>query len=799
MVDTGYKYPAYVENHNDRTPHWTNPEYIVDNEASGADEGETNTSSYPHATVTVAKGAYTDGLRSGGYGFSIPLNARINGVTAKTVRSGGYIRDNLVQLVVYNPATGGTTGLANKGKYRYRTDGYFLVDTYGSTSDLWGATEITPEQINSDSMGLYVYLQNISSSRTLSEYFHVLALNVNYTEPVHELSSTLPTVALQDSIISYEITLTCTNSIDQGAEVTSSISWPSGLTFISATDENGSFVMGGGGATWTTVLDDEYTATLSITAQCTGINDHSQVITSDFAPSLYTSINIQTSDPGSIYYSTALIDDTITISNLVNGELYTISAYSKVHDTGYSGIYAGIKNNRIAVVNGDEITGSRVTAQDTYQRVSVSFVYDNTEPLTLKLYGQYESVSTVPDDYWAGFTLKVGTDSTYSEAGNLLADPDALLSSVTPSVLTLPAGEDSPEYGFTFNPPYFGDATPIIQGLLVGLACEDVVGLEVEVTLNSGSTSTTQSVAIDTETTHILLGGETDLWDLLQEDIIDQELTLTITFRNSTLSEITPSLSNLTITWYWLEDTTEGATGFTYKGLHSSTYSVNLVDNDHDVGAEVDLEELNIKGRDGVLITGYDIKSKTIKEEFIIHADTLEEGYDQLRTIKTWLSNTRQGRVPVPEELVFDYEPDLTYLAIVNGVVAVALEYPDIRCEVTFLIPDGVAHLEKTTGSVGVNNGETHPHPVITLVCDGSSSIVVTESIANQELTINHTITSGTVIIINCEDRTIKDTSDNDYTEYVALDSVWPRIYSEYDFSTTTGGLIQNITYNEGY
>ena len=197
----------------------------------------------------------------------------------------------------------------------------------------------------------------------------------------------------------------------------------------------------------------------------------------------------------------------------------------------------------------------------------------------------------------------------------------------------------------------------------------------------------------------ILFGDDSDLWGLLTSDIIDQELIFDLSFNNTTLSEITPSFSNLLLTVYYYEDVTEGWTGLTYNGEHSSTYRANLTSNSHDVGAEVDLKTLNLTGRDGELITGSDIKLKEIKEEFIIEVETLEEGYSLLRDIKGWLSNERNtSNIPVPEELIFDYEPDLIYLAIVDGVIAVELDYPLIKCEVTFLIPDGLAYIERSTG-----------------------------------------------------------------------------------------------------
>ncbi|WJI09193.1 hypothetical protein FGU46_03335 [Methanobacterium sp. CWC-01] len=799
MVDTGYYYPAVVVSHHDATPYWSNPGYIQDAECTGVDEGETNTGSFPHATLNMTSGVLSDGLRSTDYGFTIPGNSRIDGVTGKTVRSGAFIRDFITQLYVYNPLTGATTGLANKAKHRARTDGYFLVDTYGSTSDLWGASSLTPEQLNSGAMGLW-WRGAHNDGGVKPAWHHCLALKVEYTNPTYSLVSTLPDVALQGDIISYNITLEATNSIDQGVPIPVEVPIPAGFTLL---DYFSSGDYDTETDTWTPVLDENYEALLVLVVQCTGSGLQSQTVTeTEFSTTVTDTCNILTSDVGDVHTATALIDDSITLANLEDGETYTLSAYMKLHDTGYAGVYTGIYNHRIAVVNGDELLGSRVTTQDTYQRVAVSFVYDDTENLTLKLYGQYEGVSTVDDEYWAGFALKKGSDSTYTAAGNLLADPDALLGEVTPTPVVLPASEESAEYRYTFPVSVLSGDNPKVTGLELSLVCEDTDGVEVVVTVasSSGATGDTKSSTLSGEFASILFGDDSDLWGLLTSDIIGQELIFDLSFNNTTLSEITPSFSNLLLTVYYYEDVTEGWTGLTYNGEHSSTYRANLTSNSHDVGAEVDLKTLNLTGRDGELITGSDIKLKEIKEEFIIEVETLEEGYSLLRDIKGWLSNERNtSHIPIPCELVFDYEPDLIYLAIVDGVIAVELDYPLIKCEVTFLIPDGLAYIEQSTGSVGTNNGLNHPRPVVTMVCDGSSAVVLTESEESQVLTINHTISNGTVITIDCEERTVIDSSDNDLTGYVSLDSIWPVIYKEYDFSSSTGGLIQGVTYREGY
>lgn len=793
MVSTGWMYPANVETEASKTPYWQNPSNIEEATIpGGASEGGTAIIS-PVSNCNIPAGWNSDGIKATGYGLNLPLNSRIDGIKAAVLRSGMYCQDVRVAVVTEDG------NLMNKAKYHHRTDSLQIYQTYGSSSDKWGSTTLTPAKLNDpDEFGLIVAVNNVYSA-SLSHYMDVLALDVTYTNPTYSLTSTIPPVALQDSIINYTVTLTATNSVGNGVAIPVSVPIPSGFSLVSASSPNGTY--NETTEVWTPILNTSYIATLNLTVTCTGSGVQSQTITeTEFNTTTTDSCEILTSDPGSIYYATCAIDDTVTLNNLVNGKTYTLSAYNKVHDTGYAGIYGGIKNNRIAVVNGDEVTGSRVTVQDAYQRVSVSFVYDDTETLTLKLYGQYESVSTVSDDYWAGLCLKQGTDSTYTVAGNLLTDPDALLSTVTPSVITLPSGEDGASYELTFNHPVLTADSPIVTGLMITLTTDDTPGLGIAIGVESesGTSGDIKSKTILTDVDTTTLGGETDLWGLTNQDIEDQELTFTITLSNTTLSGITPAVSDLKLTVYYLDDETWGNLGFTYNGEHSSTYQIYMTSQDNPSGANVKYETLKLTGMDGELITGQSLGAKEITVTFILWGDDVEEVMAKLDAVTLWLSNPLNSiGLPTPYELVFDYDPTRVYNAVLQGEIKVNTKYTTTECTATFLIPEGVAYKTTTTGAVGTNNGLTRIKPVVTVVADGSASIVLSDSVTSQEITLNHTVTSGKLVTFDCDNRTVVDSDGNNLISYIELDSIWFNFTSTYNL-TATGGLIQTVTYQEG-
>jgi hypothetical protein len=53
-------------------------------------------------------------------------------------------------------------------------------------------------------------------------------------------------------------------------------------------------------------------------------------------------------------------------------------------------------------------------------------------------------------------------------------------------------------------------------------------------------------------------------------------------------------------------------------------------------------------------------------------------------------------------------------------------------------------------------------------------------------------------LTIDCDDRTIKGSDGIDYTSKVTLNSFWPVLRGDYDFTTSTGCIIQKVAFKEG-
>jgi len=172
-----------------------------------------------------------------------------------------------------------------------------------------------------------------------------------------------------------------------------------------------------------------------------------------------------------------------------------------------------------------------------------------------------------------------------------------------------------------------------------------------------------------------------------------------------------------------------------------------------------------------------------------------------LRNISKWLTNDRNSlSIPEPYDLIFDFEDDMSYQVILGEPIDTEIQYTSISCEATFTVESGVALTteEKITGPVGSNDGIVKVKPLITFLCDGSASITLTDDESTQTIGINTTITDGTIITIDCENRTVTDENGTDYTTDVDIESIWFHFTNDYNISST-GGIVQSVAFKEGY
>jgi predicted phage tail component-like protein len=627
---------------------------------------------------------------------------------------------------------------------------------------------------------------------------------VSHTVPQYTLDTTLQNKAVVGSYVSFQVVLECVNYIDPGDPLSVDVPLPSGFSLVGWMSNEGTYSQVTG--KWIPTLDSSDKATLDfiLSVDSAGSVNHVVTLDGDATVTDTNSCTVSATDTASIYYTDIVIDDTLTLSNLQDGEWYTITAYNWINDTGISGVYDGVRNNRLTVINGGTVYGSRVTDESTWTRTRCSFIYDSSETLTLRLYGQYQSVSTSAVDEWAGFLIREysRTDS-YSAPVNLLSDPDLLLINGSDASATVPAGEDTATYELIIGslPPLTG-VNPFFKGLELNIGVGDITSSQIQsqVITADGLESDTKTTVGNT-TSDVIIGDETDLWGFNSQDIEEKSLTIELSLSNLSATSTTFTLNNIYLTLHWQLDLTNGALGFTYNGEHSRIYDLYLNDNDNPEGADTEINTLKLPYTDGELLINQNIRKKTVTITFTLWGSSITEVEDKLLDIGEWLGNDRDNfNNPVAKELIFDYNPTRVYNAILDGSISVENHATSLRCKAKFLISSGVAEstTTKVTGAVGQNNGITKVRPVLTLTGQDAATITITDSITGQSLTINTIISEGQVFTVDCINRTVTDSSGNDYSTDVDINSQWFGFYNNYNL-TTVGATLQSVEFTEAY
>ncbi len=254
------------------TADWANPGYIT------ADD--TN-----YASVNLSGSILTSGYLEGvNYGFNIPSNATITGIVVTIGRheSGtrvGYfdVRDSTVRLLKAGVITGNNKAASGT---EWPTSPP-VAASYGSTSDLWGATW-TPEDINASNFG--VVLSVITDVNRIA-YVDYMQISITYTVTM-VASNTTVNCGSGTPVVTYGSDITCVATVVRGSgskTPTGNVNW--------TTNGSGNFV-----TSPCALAGSAGTATCSVTYSPSSVGTGSHLITATYAgdPDFFTSYGDQT-------------------------------------------------------------------------------------------------------------------------------------------------------------------------------------------------------------------------------------------------------------------------------------------------------------------------------------------------------------------------------------------------------------------------------------------------------------------------------------------------------------------------
>lgn len=622
---------------------------------------------------------------------------------------------------------------------------------------------------------------------------------IDHTIPIYALESNLQSKAVIGSLISYTIRLSCTNNADPGKALTVSVPIPAGFDLVNAETLEGTYNPTTG--KWVVHLDNQE-ANLNLLLEPLVVGEQSQTVTLDGTITEITkTCEIIVSDTGSIVsHDTPLADYPYTVANLQDGKLYTVISYSKVTESEVTGIHEGVRNNRLSVVNGVEIFGSRATIQNNIQKLISTFIYDSTNPVIIRRYDQYQSVSILTNDEWLGLCINEGYNTVYTESTNLLSDPAALFDDTGSSELILPGNSESAEYVYEIAAAATL-ANQFFTGILLGLNSFGMTPSGIQVQIKTDEKESEKKSTFVSGTGSISFGDMADMWGLIEGDIQNETLYVHIILRNTILNEQLFRYGNLRMALYYVNDETGGTHSIIYNGLHGRVHGFSIDNDNNPAGPQFGLETLKLAMMDGELPIRFNIESKELQVDFIVSGNTLEEAQVKLQSISNWLSNDRNIMSrPVLNSLIFTYDLTREYFVVFKDVIEVEKNITSLLCTAKFLVPEGVARSTEpiVTGPVGTNPGKIRVWPVIEVKTDGSAQLNITDSITGNTITLNNTPPENTTLYIDCEARTILDDSGTDYATNLGLNTIWINFIKEYSI-TVNGGVLQRVSYYPGF
>ncbi len=672
--------------------------------------------------------------------------------------------------------------------------------TYNSNTKKWNA------KLNKSGVAeIIIVFESVTAGNkiitaSVDSFNTVLTKPIEIKGPVYTLNSTLPQKITQGQTHTFNVTLKSDSPLNETVLVTIPI--PSGCEYISSDPMYHPVSQ-----VWEAQLNNAMD-TVSITIQATTPGTYNQTITAPGAVWNNT-ITVIPSNLGECNYVEMDLPDSLKVY-LQDGVEYIISNEMEIVSALTGEVFDGYENFSIAVLVGEdeeekedgyEIIGTSPQLLNRYERVYAKFTYDENTTTTIRLYGQYEGLD--PNSYYVRFGKWSISNTTedYEKSGGLFDDPSCLCTNGSFTQVTLDPGESTKPLilaninmaGLEF------DSDLIVKGLGVQLdyVCSDIPILNI--TISDGSQTATKSVPMDPSSSLIEIGGEDDKWDIKNIDLAN--LTVTMSITNVSLATTAIQAKNLQFNLYHTVDETEGNIGVYIDDEHSKNYSLFFGDYpDKNEGIASDLTTYDISNSQGELVCAFDLKAKKIVLKYNIEGCSLAEVQDKLKAAAKYLNNDLNSmKLPIPKKLVCEWDPDRTFMYVIEDEIKVKEKnYCSFDCEATLLIPDGVGYSDLNShGPIGTNEGLIEARPLINVVTTGGN-VQIFNNVSYQSITILNDFDEGVNLIIDCEKRIIVDTAGNDYSKKISLNSTWSVILTDFDFSNSTGCLIQNIQFKEG-
>lgn len=466
-----------------------------------------------------------------------------------------------------------------------------------------------------------------------------------------------------------------------------------------------------------------------------------------------------------------------------------------------------------------------------FNNVYCSFVYDADYPLYIVIFDDYDDI---PDKPVLEFNEPcIIEDYEHRLLNGLYPFPLMnLLGNDDVSVLNLDKGMKSDEcivYDLPLSEDYSSDETQAIMGLeLIGnIEFSDDIIITAYLqhdNIRSHSRSMVlenNSLELDSDNGFVL-GGDSDLWGLSIQDMVNLEDWSVAFYISNTLkdNDATVNLNDIYVNLY-VNKITESDELIAYVNDEDTRYyGLYLTNVEVPEGLVADSNFIDVKGTDLNEVYNQSIREKSIKLTFSVDSscDLISNTYMLREITRLFLPDRDEYNRPIMKTLRLSHYPDIEWEYIMDSPIVPKINAGAYdECVVECIVPHGTGYdrEETVTGSTGRVNGITRIKPVITVI-PYDSNILIREIESNQQFNIGYAGDwLGKLVEIDCNNRRVtlfesvddyESINDNDdvdvdvdgvdLTGYADYNVDWFNIRDDYDFEGVNC-FIRTVSYKE--
>lgn len=592
-----------------------------------------------------------------------------------------------------------------------------------------------------------------------------------------------------------------------------------GLEYEGITLENNTFTINS--SDWVESNNGEYVYSKSITVYGTEIRDYvismaSGAFVDEYSETLSVLVPIL-SNP---YYTILNLND-FTLENLKDGEKYVFSCLGRVMEA--DNILNGMKNNRAAVINGDnEVLTNRISGVGLWEELKCEFTYDQSKPIFIVFYGNYIEYNTGHLE-WGNPALILAERYTGYEYPIFAFNPvkNLITQEYSNVLLEPPELSLTTKHFFTeFNWQGIEESNVLIHGLEVTGDISTTSPAHVICGLGSKNDDelnyTLDSEFITENETSFKLGGKFRTFGLkfteINKLLPDLRFFLQVDDAFDNITPFNVDVKNVALSIYYTLNNGEDC-DFYIDGVPCRYYLIRM-DPESEIrhGANFEAKNYKIEGADGEYPTRINVSGNDINLKFYVTGDDFEDSTELLEYVSEFLYPKRDHLDnPILKSISFFFDKDNCYDYYIEDAIEANAIPGGYECSVDLVVPSGLKRtVEKmrksfagTVTAIGKIKPEVYLYKMITE--SDTDEIQIIEQVSGRILTLTgefiQNLPEFTNMKVDCENRRVYYENGDEWflidSNCVGIDSSFFILDNQYNFENSVNCKVTNVMYHE--